>query len=162
MSIVELLERLQPEEYWFGGTYASADEPQQPRPLVASCTFLADGRFFLLEGTYRYEARSTSHPFSVRLPVGTAGAPVCELRSSHTGAVSGPLFPVRGGYELLLSASDGRAVSCRFEVDRVGRVSITGVVTCGDNRFAFLAEGANGPERETLGNVVRVSGGRQA
>jgi hypothetical protein len=161
MTIVDLLERLHPEEYWFDGARYLTAKPNEAAPLTVSCTFFREGHSLLLSGTYRHQTGSTSHPFEARLSLRTSAAPVCTLNSSHTGEVSGRLFAVGTGFAVLMTASEGKAVACQLEVTHSGTVHVTGNVTCEENEFAFVANGEPGPERQVRGNVVRVLGGRK-
>jgi hypothetical protein len=162
MSVLSLLELVRAEAYWFGGACYLAGAPYRPVPLEVSCSFANDGGALSAEGTYRHQSGTTAHPFSVRVHFAEDVTPTVQVNSSHTGMLSGHIFAIGVGYELLVSSSaHGSVLSCRFEIERSGSIHSSGVVSSSHESFAFVANGAPGTNREALGNVVGILGGRR-
>jgi hypothetical protein len=157
-----LIDHLSAEEYWFNGTFATPDTSGNPKPLAVTGTFLNDGGHLLLEGTYRFAAGNTSHPFSVRVVSHLAHAVAIEVNSSHVGTLSGHIYSLGPGYELLATAPTSCAVGAHIELLSDQGLRATGVIAFTGGSLAFVANGSPGEDREGLGNVVGIFGGRRA
>ena len=157
-----LIDHVSAEEYWFNGTFATPDTSGSPKPLVVTGTFLQDGGHLVFEGTYRFAAGSTSHPFSVRVVSHLAHAVAIEVSSSHVGTLSGHVYSLGPGYELLAGAPTGCAVSTHLELLSDHGLRATGAIAFSGGSLGFVANGSPGEDREGLGNVVGIFGGRRA
>ena len=163
MLLLEMRTLHSGDGYWISGACYEAGHPDRPRPFEVVCKVINGGRIFTIEGTYRRGPGATSHPFKSEITMLNPNeAPVCTLDCASTGMLGGRLFLLKSVFSVVLCRPEGGAMSLEFEFDDAGRLQAKGILNCGELDFAFLAHGAPGSDRQALGNVVSILGGKQA
>jgi hypothetical protein len=160
--MLRFIEHISPDEYWFSGVFGTPSTPGTQRPLTVTGTFLQEVGHLLFEGTYRFTQGSTSHPFSWRVHSYHPSAASVEVGSGLTGQLSGHLYELGSGFELLATGTAGHGASAHIELLSDRGLRVTGVILVAGESIGFVATGAPGADRENLGNVVGILGGRRA
>jgi hypothetical protein len=162
MNLADFIARVSAEEYFFSGTYHEAARHALALPAEGVGRFLEDARALLFEGSCRHHRGTASHQFSVRIPLDIARMRTAEVMTVHAGALTGHFLPAGDGFELLAWGSNGNILSCGIQVDADASLVLSGSARIDGSSIAFRVVGHAGPDRESLGSVVRISGGRPA
>lgn len=155
------IEHVSAEEYWFTGVFGTPTTSGSPKPLTVTGTFLDEAGHLLFEGTYRFAQGSTSHPFSLRVHSYQPSSATIEVGSGLIGTISGHIYALGPGYDLLATGAAGQSVSAHVELLADHSLRATGAISIGGASIGFVANGSPGADRESLGNVVRILGSRR-
>ena len=155
-NLVQLIDRLESEPYYFVGTYwAAARSINHPLPFEFDCEFTREDNAILVDGTYRPHSGGPQHPFQVRIPFEDALRYVTsvQMETPALGKFTGRLF-FMPGHVTFLARTASAALSAELTASDRGVLTLSGAVDIEGRAFGYSLKGAVTSDRATLSNVV--------
>ena len=157
-ELIDLIEHLEAEPYYFVGPVWSAARGTNSLPFDVDCEFTREETAVVVDGKYRLLPGGVQHPFQLRLPFVDAASNVSSvvLTTPALGTVSGKMF-FFGGSANFLGRAEAAALSAQLTVSERGVFGLSGVLEIQGRPFGYYLKGVASSDRATLSNVVGIS-----
>jgi hypothetical protein len=156
-GLSRLIELVQPDPYWFTGSYESLGAVRNVTPIEGRFEFLRDESSVVISGEYRPGVNGQPRRIEVFFPFlsVTPHASKASIVISGTKSLTGAAFFRRDGVDLLCRLDD-LCASAHLEVEASGTINVSGLITNVNSSLAYRIRSVSDKDRETLSNVVAL------